>query len=420
MRKKMDKFKINGPCRLKGEVKISGSKNAALPILISTLLTDETCTISDVPDLRDVKTTIKLLRYLGKRVNFENNSVRIEKNSKLKTKAPYNLVKQMRASFLVAGPLLARFKKASVPLPGGCAIGLRPVDLHLKGFASMGAKITTEKGDILVNSRKLKNTHIKLDYPSVGATENLVLCAVKVPGKTVISNFAKEPEVIDLINFLNSIGAEICVNEKSLTIKGVKKLGGANYKIIPDRIEAGTYIIAGCATNGKITLENSNPLHLKALINAIRKTQITIKTNKDSITILPISKKPRSIDIKTGVYPAFPTDLLPLWTVLMCKAKKQAKISETIFENRFMHIPELARMGALIAVNGHTAMVDCSSDLVGAKVMASDLRGGASLVIAGLTAKGETLVDRAYHIDRGYENIEKKLTALGADIKRIG
>lgn len=415
----MDKFKIKGPSRIKGEIKISGSKNAALPILIATLLTDKICTISHVPDLRDVKTTLKLLKYLGKKVHFKNNTVVIEKNSKIKTKAPYSLVKQMRASFLVTGPLLARFKKASVPLPGGCAIGIRPVDLHLEGFSHLGACIKTKKGDIVVNAKKLKNAHIKLSFPSVGATENLILCAVKIPGKTIIYNYAKEPEVTDLINFLNSMGAEISVNKNKLTINGVKKLGGTDYKIIPDRVETGTYLIMAAAANGGVSVSNCNPAHLTSLITALKKSGVKLKINKGKISVLPVKNKLKSIDVKTCVYPGFPTDLLPLWTVLMCKAKGQAKISETIFENRFMHIPELARMGASISVDEHTATVDYTPNLFGANVMASDLRGGAALVTAGLISENETSIERIYHIDRGYENLEQKLTALGADIERV-
>ena len=413
----MDKFVIEGPNKLKGEVKVSGAKNSALPILIATLLTDKECVVKHVPCLRDIKTTIKLLEYLGKKVHFKNNTVTVRKNKPLKTKAPYNLVKQMRASFLVAGPLLTRFKHTQVPLPGGCAIGLRPIDIHLGGFAKMGAKSETKKGDIVIKAKKLHSAVIKLPYQSVGATENLILCAVMVSGKTIIKNFAKEPEITDLVNFLNSMGADIKINNTTITINGVKQLHGTQHAIIPDRIEAGTYLIASALTKGNVTVSNCNPSHLKSLITALRKAGTKITVNKNKISVAPSTIK--SINVKTEPYPGFPTDLLSQWTVLMCRAKGQAKISESIFENRFMHIAELGRMDTLIAVDSHTALIDYTCQLLGANVMASDLRGGAALVLAGLIAKGTTTVDRIYHIDRGYEKMEEKLSNLGASIKRI-
>jgi len=416
----MDKFIIKGGVKLQGDVKISGSKNASLPILMATLLTDKPCIVRRVPNLRDIRTTIKILEELGKEVTFENGTVSVKAKHKLNTTVSYELVKQMRASFWVAGPLLARFKEAEIPLPGGCAIGVRPVDIHLKGFERMGAKVETENGNVLLKAKSLNPAKIILSFPSVGATQNLMMCAALIPGKTVIENIAREPEIFDLMQALNSMGANIYVDEFGrLIIEGKTELGGMDHTVIADRIETGTYLIAAAATRGSVTVKDCVPDHNEILLEYLAEAGFDIKTGEDYIVISEKSQKIKPVNIKTAPFPGFATDLQAPWMSLMCLCSGTADVSEDIFENRFMHAPELVRMGANITIDRNTARIVGVKELSPAIVMSSDLRGGAALVIAGLCAKGVSEVERIYHIDRGYETMEDKLTALGADIKRV-
>ncbi|MDR0646029.1 MAG: UDP-N-acetylglucosamine 1-carboxyvinyltransferase [Elusimicrobiota bacterium] len=416
----MDKFIIKGGRKLKGVVEISGSKNASLPILMATLLTDEPCVVSRVPDLRDIRTTIEILKELGKNVNYNNGVVTVRAKRKLKTAVSHDLVKQMRASFWVAGPLLARFKKAVIPLPGGCAIGVRPVDIHIKGFEKFGVKISMEKGNIVVKAKNLKPAKIILSFPSVGATLNLMMCASLINGTTVLENVAREPEVEDVIKALRSMGADIIIDEKGrIIIKGRAKLGGMNHTVIADRIETGTYILAAAATRGDVLLNNCAPEHNEILLDYLRDAGFNVEIDESSVRICCRSKKINPVNIKTAPFPGFATDLQAPWMSLMCLCAGSADVSEDIFENRFMHAPELIRMGANIVIDRNTAQIIGVKNFGPAVVMASDLRGGAALVIAGLCAKGKSEVERIYHIDRGYENMEKKLSALGASIKRF-
>lgn len=416
----MDKFIISGGHSLKGAVTAGGSKNAALPILLSALLTDEECVIGRVPLLRDIETTFKLLEYHGKKVSFSKGVARIAPHKKLVTEAPYDLVKQMRASVLVAGPLLARFHKASVPLPGGCAIGMRPIDIHITALARLGAKIDNANGNLLLSADKLRGARIRFPFPSVGATENLMMCAALVPGVTILENVAMEPEIDDLLACLVKMGAEMS-REKGgrIRINGVKKLRGVKHDVIADRVETGTYLLAGAATRGRVTVKKSCPEHLASLLEHLARAGVRVSYTADSITVDSSKVRPRSVSIHTEPHPGFPTDLQAPWMSLMCVSHGSGEVKEDIFENRFMHAPELARMGALIAVDGHTAAVEGVPSLSGAEVMASDIRGGAALVVAALAAKGETTVQRIYHIDRGYERMEKKLASLGAKIRRV-
>ena len=416
----MDKFIVSGGRPLKGSITAGGSKNAALPILLSALLTDEECVINRVPLLRDIETTFKLLEYHGKKVSYSKSTVRIAPHKKLVTEAPYDLVKQMRASVLVAGPLLARFHKASVPLPGGCAIGMRPIDIHITALARLGAKIDNANGNLLLSADKLRGARIRFPFPSVGATENLMMCAALVPGVTVLENVAMEPEIDDLLDCLVKMGAQMC-REKGgrIRITGVKRLGGVTHDVIADRVETGTYLLAGAATGGCVTVEKSCPDHLSSLLEHLARAGVRVSYTADSITVDAGKAKPKSVSIHTQPHPGFPTDLQAPWMSLMCVSRGSGEVKEDIFENRFMHAPELARMGALIAVDGHTAAVEGVPELSGAEVMASDIRGGAALVVAALAAHGTTTVQRIYHIDRGYERMEKKLSSLGAKIRRV-
>ena len=416
----MDKFIIQGGRKLKGSVEISGSKNAALPILMATLLTDEPCVINRVPNLRDIRTTIKILEELGKKVCYDNGTLIVKAKRKLKTAVSYDLVKQMRASFWVAGPLLARFKKTEVPLPGGCAIGLRPVDIHLRGFEKLGAKISMEKGNIIIKTRKLNPAKIILSFPSVGATQNLMMCASLIPGKTIIENAAREPEVQDLINALNSMGADITLDNRGrIVIEGKEKLGAMNHTVIADRIETGTYLLAAAATGSTITIKECVPSHNEILLEYLSDAGFKLETTETEIKISKKTKKIRPVNVKTAPFPGFATDLQAPWMTLMCLANAKSDISEDIFENRFMHAAELIRMGANISLEHNCAHITGVKNFTPAVVMSSDLRGGAALVIAALCAKGKSEVQRVYHIDRGYERIEEKLTALGAKIKRV-
>lgn len=402
-----------------GEVKISGAKNAALPILIATLLSDEESTISNVPLLRDTETILQLLNDLGLRFTRDGHSISLRPTGELKFEAPYELVKTMRASFLVSGPLLARLKRAKVALPGGCAIGVRPIDLHLQGFEELGAKIEIEKGYVNLTARELCGQPIKLDFPSVGATENLLMAAVLAKGTTTIINAAREPEVCDLARFLQAMGARIKgIGTRKLYIQGVKKLSGTKYSIIPDRIESGTYLVAGTITGGGITLKNACPQYLTAVIKKLSQMGTEIIENDDKIKATrPGELKP--VFIHTRPYPGFPTDMQAQFMALSSITPGESRITETIFENRFMHVAELQRMGANIHINDAVVIINGVSKLSGAQVMATDLRASAALVLAGLVAEGQTEISRIYHLDRGYENLERKLSSLGANIRRV-
>lgn len=417
----MDKFKIRGGQPLKGSVTISGAKNAALPILMAALLPSDKVTLSNVPDLHDVDTTLTLLDCLGIRhSSLDNNQVCIDPTTLNDFKAPYDLVKTMRASILVLGPLLAKTGKAEVSLPGGCAIGERPVNLHIEGLRKMGADIEVENGYIKASvDGRLKGAEIFLDTVSVTGTENLMMAAVLADGETVIENAAREPEVIDLANFLNTLGAQISgAGSDSIRIVGVDKLAGGSYSVMPDRIETGTFLVAALATGGTVRCENTDPASLDAVLSKLEEAGADIEKGSDWITLTG-HQRPKAVSIITAPHPAFPTDMQAQFCALNAIADGTAGIRETIFENRFMHIPELRRMGAKVESDGNTALCHGVDTLTGAEVMCTDLRASASLVIAGLVATGETVIERIYHIDRGYESIEKKLQGLGADIERV-
>ncbi len=414
----MDKIIIYGGRKLKGTVKISGSKNAALPILMASLLTDEPCYVENVPSLADIDTTIGLLTFLGKRIDKNGHRIYIHPDGHLRHTAPYDLVRKMRASNLVMGPLLTRLGKVEVSLPGGCAIGARPIDIHLKAFEKLGAEIKLEAGYVKLNAKKLKGNRVRFRFPSVGATENVLLASVLASGKTVIENAAKEPEIADLAGFLNAMGAKIKgAGTSRISIDGVKKLHGAKYKVIPDRIEAATYLIACAITKGDIKLINSEPEHINIIISKLRKTGMKIIVDDGTIEakwVKPL--EPESV--KTAVYPAFPTDVQAQWMALMATLKGNSKIEENVFENRFLHVAELQRLGANLKIKGKTVFIKGVKYLSGAPMMVSDLRAGAALVLGALAAKGKSVISRIYHLDRGYEHLEKKLKGLGANIER--
>ena len=416
----MDKFKIDGRCTLNGEVTISGAKNAALPILFATLLCDEEIHLSNVPRLKDVGTTIKLLEMLGATTKV-NGNVTVLTGAVNNHVAPYELVKTMRASILALGPLAARFGAADVSLPGGCAIGARPVNLHVHGLELMGAKITIEDGYIKARvDGRLKGAHILMDMVSVTGTENLMMAATLADGRTVIENAAREPEVVDLANFLNTLGAKIQgAGTDTLTIDGVERLHGGSYSVQPDRIETGTFLVGAAVTGGKITCRKTDPTLLEAVLVKLEEAGALIEKGEDWITLDMTGRTLKPVTIKTAPYPAFPTDMQAQFTVLNAVAKGTGMVTETIFENRFMHVPELVRMGADIELQGNVAICRDTQQLKGAQVMATDLRASASLVLAGFVAEGSTIVDRIYHIDRGYEDIEHKLQGLGGRIERI-
>ena len=419
----MDKLIINGNRPLTGEIAISGAKNAALPILAATLLAQKPVVLSGIPHLRDVTTTIALLGQMGVSiVMLDNMRMQVDANTLKQCSAPYDLVKTMRASILVLGPLLSRFGRAQVSLPGGCAIGTRPVDAHIKGMKAMGAEIQIENGYINARSQgRLKGTDLHLDTVTVTGTENLIMAAVLAEGKTVIYNAACEPEVVDLANFLNQLGARIDnAGTSTITITGVEALTqSVDYAILPDRIEAGTYLTAAAITKGSITLTNIQPTIMGSVITTLKKTGAKITCGEDRIHLDMCHQRPLSVDITTAPYPGFPTDMQAQLMALNTIAKGKAVIEETIFENRFMHIQELKRMGADIQYEGRTAIVTGVPALSGAPVMATDLRASAGLVLAALAAKGKTVIERIYHIDRGYEGIEEKLAKLGAKIQRV-
>lgn len=416
----MDKLLIKGGHTLSGEVTISGAKNAALPILCAALLTDEPVYLSNVPDLRDVNTTISLLKQMGVSVERNgNNNITLQANNVTSQEAPYDLVKTMRASILVLGPLLARFGYAKVSLPGGCAIGQRPVDQHIKGLAAMGAQIAIKHGFVKANAVRLKGANIVTDMVTVTGTENLLMAACLAQGRTIIENAACEPEVVDLANLLIAMGAKISGHGTDhIIIDGVDKLHGAKHEIVPDRIETGTFLCAVAATGGDIVLKNTRPDILGAVIDKLQETGLEINLGSDWIHA-KMDKKPKAVGFRTSEYPGYPTDMQAQLMALNCLSTGTAVITENIFENRFMHVQELCRMGADIEIDGHTAVVTGVEQLLGATVMATDLRASASLVIAGLAAKGSTIVERIYHLDRGYEQMEIKLQALGAEIERI-
>ena len=416
----MDRFIIDGGRRLRGSVRVSGSKNAALPILIATLLTDEPCRVDNVPTrLRDIKTTVRLLESLGKKVAVKGSSVRVSSGGSLKTQAPYDLVKQMRASVLAAGPLLARFGLVRVPIPGGCAIGLRPIDIHLKAFAALGAREVADGGDIILSAPNLlKAGRVRLDFPSVGATENAMMAAAATPGTSVIENAAREPEIADLGRFLERLGARVSgLGSSRVRVRGASALKGCRHTVIPDRIEAGTFLLAGAAAGGEIDLKGAHADDLSAVILKLRAAGAEIKPYTGGIR-LAMRRRPKAVSVTTLPYPGFPTDLQAPWMSLMCLARGACRVRETVFENRFLHAAELARMGAQIRARGSEARVAGVERLSGAWVMASDIRAGAALVVAALAAGGRTVVQRVYHIDRGYERLEAKLRRLGARVTR--
>ena len=413
----MDKIIIKGNNPLRGSVKISGAKNAVLPVMAATLLTPGKFTIHKVPDLRDTRTMMKLLNIIGAKTKYENGKLIIDTISANNPEAPYDLVKTMRASFYVLGPLISRFGRVNVSLPGGCAWGPRPVDYHLKGLEKLGADLNLEKGNILAEAENLIGSDIHFEFPSVGATGNLAMAAVKAKGITKLYNCAKEPEITQLCQFLNSMGADIKgVGTETLVIKGVKELSPADIEIIPDRIEAGTFLIAG-ALLGEITVEDVLPEHLDNVINKLRDTGCKLTSTKNSVTIIP-TKDIKSVDMTTAVFPGFPTDLQAQWVALMSLANGSSVITDTVYHDRFSHIPELSRFGANIKVENNSAFIRGVKSFVAAPVMSTDIRASASLIIAALAAEGETQISRVYHIDRGYENIEQKFKGLGANIFR--
>ncbi len=415
----MDKIIVEGGRALNGEVSISGAKNAALPILISSLLTDGTCIFSNVPRLQDIHSTAMLLENLGARVETHDGTVRIDAGGHIQPEAAYDLVRKMRASVLVLGPLVARLGKARVSLPGGCAIGARPINLHLKGLAALGASIELKHGYVEASAGRLKGADIYFDVVTVTGTENLMMAATLADGTTVLRNSAREPEVVALADTLIKMGADIQgAGTSVITINGVSALKPVEDAIIPDRIEAGTFLIAGALTAGSITLLNAEPDHLGALIDKLRLTGAEIKMDGKSVHVKNTARI-QSVDIKTQPYPGFPTDMQAQFMVLMSVASGTSMISENIFENRFIHVSELRRMGADIQVSGNSAIVKGVPKLSAAQVMATDLRASASLILAGLVAEGTTEVNRVYHLDRGYESLEKKFAALGAAILRV-
>ena len=417
----MDKLLIEGGTALAGEVRISGAKNAALPILAGTLLATEPVTVSNVPHLNDVTTTISLLQTMGVQVTVDENlRVEVDASDVRNRTAPYELVKTMRASILVLGPLVARFGEADVSLPGGCAIGARPVDLHIAGLQAMGADVSVENGIIKARADRLKGAHIVFDTVTVTGTENLLMAAVLADGETVLENAAREPEVIDVANFLICLGARVQgVGSSTITVQGVERLAGGEFEVLPDRIETGTYLVAAAMTGGCIKVLDAAPKTLDAVLIKLAEAGAAIETGDDWIELDMRGQRPRSVDIRTAPYPAFPTDMQAQFCALNAVAEGVGTITETVFENRFAHVLELRRMGADIQLEGNTAICTGVDTLMAAPVMATDLRASASLVLAGLAAKGETLVDRIYHIDRGYERIEEKLQLLGAKIRRV-
>ena len=420
----MDKLVIQGGARLQGEVTVSGAKNAALPILCAALLAETPLKLSSVPKLKDVGTTIHLLEHMGVKASRQGDKVDLDASVIHTLEAPYEMVKTMRASILVLGPLLARFGKARVSLPGGCAIGSRPVDLHIKGLQAMGAEIHIEHGYIEATTEHLPNKRLQgaryyMDLVTVTGTENLMMAAALASGTTVLENAAKEPEVVDMAECLIKMGAKISgAGTDTITIQGIDKLNGAEHQVVCDRIEAGTYMVAAAMTGGEVKLNNVQEHLLDAVIEKLREAGAKVTCDKNSITVKSDGKL-KAVNIRTAPHPAFPTDMQAQFMALNTVAEGVSKVTETIFENRFMHVQEMQRLGASIDVDGNTALVKGVSHLDGATVMATDLRASASLVLAGLVANGQTVIERIYHLDRGYENLEEKLNALGANVKRV-
>ena len=417
----MDKLIIKGGIPLSGQVRVSGSKNAVLPILAGTLLADGPVIIRNIPHLHDVTTTMELLGRMGVRLTIgEKMSIEVDPSTIQNTFAPYELVKTMRASILVLGPLLAHYGEAEVSLPGGCAIGARPVDMHLSGLEAMGAHITVDQGYIKAKVDRLKGASIVMDQVTVTGTENLMMAASLAKGTSVIENAAREPEVVDLANFINAMGGQVeNAGTDKITIHGVDRLGGCDYTVLPDRIETGTYLVAAAITGGKILVKHTDPKLLDAVLAKLIEAGAIINTGEDWIELDMQGKKPRSVNVRTAPYPGFPTDMQAQFCALNAVAEGTGSVVETVFENRFMHIQEFVRLGANIHLEGNTAIIHGVKDLDGTQVMATDLRASASLILAGLVAKGETVVDRIYHIDRGYDHIEEKLAGLGAQIQRV-
>ncbi|MEE8364635.1 MAG: UDP-N-acetylglucosamine 1-carboxyvinyltransferase [Gammaproteobacteria bacterium] len=417
----MDKLIIKGGVPLSGQVRVSGSKNAVLPILAATLLADRPVIIRNVPHLHDVTTTMELLGRMGVLLTIgEKMSIEVDPTTLKNTFAPYDLVKTMRASILVLGPLLARYGEADVSLPGGCAIGARPVDIHLSGLVAMGAQIKVDQGYIKAKADRLKGASIVMDQVTVTGTENLMMAASLAEGTTVIENAAREPEVIDLADFINAMGGQVeNAGTDMITIHGVDRLGGCDYTVLPDRIETGTYLVAAAITGGKVLVKHTDPKLLDAVLAKLTEAGAVIDIGDDWIALDMEGKKPRAVNIRTAPYPGFPTDMQAQFCALNAIAEGTGSVVETVFENRFMHIQEFVRLGANINLEGNTAIIQGVKDLDGAPVMAIDLRASASLILAGLVAKGETVVDRIYHIDRGYDHIEEKLAGLGAQIQRV-
>ncbi len=419
----MDKLKITGGAKLVGELRISGAKNAALPILAATILSDIPVNVGNIPHLRDITTMMELLGQMGVKLLIdETMSIEVDASSLNKLEAPYELVKTMRASILVLGPLLARFGEAKVSLPGGCAIGSRPVNIHLDALEKMGAEIQVEAGFVHAKAKRLQGCHLVLDLITVTGTENILMAATLASGTTIIENAAKEPEVTDLARFLNKMGARISgIGTNILVVKGVERLGVENlhYNVLPDRIETGTYLIAAAITGGKIKLHKTDSTILDAVLEKLREAGAIIETGDGWISLDMQGKRPKAVSMRTAPYPAFPTDMQAQFTALNLVASGVGIVTETVFENRFMHVQEMQRMGADIRIESNTVIINGVQELTGAPVMATDLRASASLVLAALVAKGDTVVDRIYHIDRGYDHIEEKLSQLGATIRRI-
>jgi len=417
----LDKLQTEGGAPLEGEVRISGSKNAALPILAGALLASEPVIVGNVPHLQDVTTMIELLGRMGVTVTLdERMNVEVDASSLARPFAPYELVKTMRASILVLGPLLARFGQADVSLPGGCAIGARPVNIHVAGLQAMGAEVSIENGYIRARAKRLRSARLVLDTVTVTGTENLMMAAVLADGQTVLENVAREPEVVDLADFLNTLGARIRgAGTDKIIIDGVERLHGGEFRVVADRIESGTYLVAGAITRGQVRLKHTRPGHLDAVIAKLQEAGATIEVGSDWIEIDMRDRRPHAVDLRTAPYPAFPTDMQAQFAALNAVAEGVGTIIETIFENRFMHVLEMRRMGAEIRLEGNTAIIKGVPRLQAAPVMATDLRASASLVLAGLVAEGRTEIDRIYHIDRGYEAIEEKFASIGAAIKRV-
>jgi len=416
----MQKLEVFGANKLKGQIKISGSKNASLPILAATLLSNKKVLLKNLPRVKDIETMVSLLQSLGSKIKFNQNNLVIDNIKQTKSFASYSLVKTMRAGILVLGPLLAKFGKAKVSLPGGCAIGTRPVDIHLNALSSLGVKYKIVQGYVHATAPKgLIGNKIRFPKISVGATENLIIAASFAKGITVLSNCAIEPEIKDLVNFLKKMGCNIkWVGKRSIKIEGVTEVKETTYSVMFDRIEAGTYLVAAAVTEGNLKIKNIIPKIIQTEINTLKKIGAKIKVTKDEIHIIG-NKKVKSMNIKTAPYPGFPTDLQAQMMVLLCKANKQSIIKEDIFENRFMHVAELNRMGAKISTNGNKAKVSGNINFEAAELMATDLRASVSLILAALTTKGKSVINRIYHLDRGYENIEKKLKKVGAKIRRV-